>query len=132
MDGKRLAQLRKDFGLTQKELAEKLGLTPKAISFYELNQREPSNGLLQDFSRLFNVSVDYLLGLSSNPKLTQEDEIDVYNKFEELKISLENTDDLMFCGEILDDETRELLLSSLKNTILTSKIISNERNKNKK
>lgn len=132
MDGKRLAQLRKDFGLTQKELAEKLGLTPKAISFYELNQREPSNGLLQDFSRLFNVSVDYLLGLSSNPKLTQEDEIDVYNKFEELKISLENTDDLMFCGEILDDETRELLLSSLKNTILTSKIISKERNKNKK
>ena len=43
MEGKILKQLRELHNMTQKELADKVQVTPKAISFYELNQREPSN-----------------------------------------------------------------------------------------
>lgn len=62
MDGKLLKKLREELNMTQKELADRVQVTPKAISFYELNQREPSNELLVEFSKIFNVSTDYLLG----------------------------------------------------------------------
>lgn len=62
----RLAEIRKNNKMTQKELADKVGLTPKAISFYELGQREISNDLLIKFSKIFNVSIDYLLGKEPN------------------------------------------------------------------
>lgn len=62
MKGKILKELRELHNMTQKELADKVQVTPKAISFYELNQREPSNELLKAFSKIFNVSIDYLLG----------------------------------------------------------------------
>lgn len=61
MKGLRLKNLREKAGLTQKELAEMVNITPKAISFYELEQREPSSDLLIQFSKIFNVSTDYLL-----------------------------------------------------------------------
>lgn len=62
MNGLRLKHLRENKGLTQKNLAEILKVSPKAISFYELEQREPSNELLIQLSKIFEVSIDYLLG----------------------------------------------------------------------
>ena len=41
MLGQKIKQLRLDNDITQKELADFLGVTPKAISFYELGQRMP-------------------------------------------------------------------------------------------
>lgn len=127
----RLRELRKSNKYSQEDIANKLNISTSAYGFYEQGKSIPNANTLLFLANLYNVTTDYLLGRSDNPKLTQEEEKDVYKKFEELKDSLENTDDLMFCGEILDDETRELLLSSLKNTILTSKIIAKEREKNK-
>lgn len=62
MIGLRLKSLRENKGFTQKELAELVQITPKAISFYELEQRDPSNDLLVKFAEIFEVSTDYLLG----------------------------------------------------------------------
>ena len=130
--GDRLKELRLSRKLTQKELGDIFNISDRVIGYYESNNRFPKDqDTLVNIAEYFNVSIDYLLGKSSNPELTVEEEIDVAKKFEELKQSLENTDNLMFCGEILDEETRELLLTSLKQTILTSKIISKEREKNK-
>ena len=74
MDGSRLRELRLQHNLTQKELADRVKVTPKAISFYELGQREPSNELLSKFAKLFDVSVDYLLGRDEvrkeNPRIS--------------------------------------------------------------
>lgn len=130
--GDRLKELRLSKKLTQKELGDIFNISDRVIGYYESNNRFPKDqDTLVNIAEYFNVSVDYLLGKSSNPKLTVEEEIDVAKKFEELKDNLENTDELMFHGEILDEETRELLLASLQQTILTSKIISKEREKNK-
>ena len=51
--------------MTQKELASFLEVTPKAVSFYELNQREPSGDILIKIAKKFNVYTDYLLGHES-------------------------------------------------------------------
>ncbi len=62
MNGKRLKSLREEYGITQKELADRLSLTPKAISFYELDKREPTGEVLIALANMFHTSTDYLLG----------------------------------------------------------------------
>jgi transcriptional regulator with XRE-family HTH domain len=60
--GQRIAQLRETRGLTQSELAHKLGIKRAALSHYEQNRREPEYLILLRFANVFNVSTDYLLG----------------------------------------------------------------------
>lgn len=64
--GKKLKQLRTQAGLTQLQLAERIGVTKSVISFYELQERSPSPDVLIKLSRIFHVSTDYLLGLERN------------------------------------------------------------------
>lgn len=61
--GKRLKELREETGLTQKQLADKLGINSVTYLHYEKAQREPPLSLLADIAVLYDVSVDYLLGL---------------------------------------------------------------------
>lgn len=61
--GDRLKLLRTQAGLTQKQLAERIGATKSMISYYELQERQPSSVSLKKLSEVFHVSTDYLLGL---------------------------------------------------------------------
>ncbi len=61
--GTRLKELRKQYGLTQQQLAERVGVTKSVISFYELKERAPSPDVLTKLSYIFHVSTDYLLGI---------------------------------------------------------------------
>ncbi len=60
----RLKHLRQKYKLTQGELAEILGLKSTAISNYESKRNEPSFDKLIALSEYFDVSCDYLLGVS--------------------------------------------------------------------
>lgn len=59
---KNLEKLRKEAGMSQLELAEKLGVSQQTISKYEKGVREPDNATLVKLSEIFNCSTDYLLG----------------------------------------------------------------------
>ncbi len=112
MEGKILKQLRELHNMTQKELADKVQVTPKAISFYELNQREPSNELLKSFSKIFNVSTDYLLGNSYTPS----DE-DSKSKAKELEEEFpEGISVLYRANQNLTPEQKEVMLRMIKAT----------------
>lgn len=71
----RIEILRKELGLTQEQLADKLGLSQRAIGFYEKGEREPRNETLSKMSELFNASIDYILGNSDvrNPSKYDEE-----------------------------------------------------------
>ncbi len=58
----RLYQLRKESGLKQIELAQKLGTTQRKVSYWESSKVEPDLLSLCQLADLFNVSVDYLIG----------------------------------------------------------------------
>lgn len=62
----RLKQLRQKNKLTQGELADILGLKPTAISNYESERNEPSFDKLIALSKYFDVSCDYLLGVTDS------------------------------------------------------------------
>ncbi len=60
----RLKQLRIDKGLTIKEVSSVLGITVSAYAHYEQGRREPSISIIVEICKFFEVSADYLLGLS--------------------------------------------------------------------
>jgi len=57
----KIRALRKELGLTQKELAEKVGLHPAQLARYELGLSTPSLGVLIKFSKYCEVSIDYIV-----------------------------------------------------------------------
>lgn len=79
--GEKLKELRTKEGITQKGLGEKLNVTAQAISRWENNEVEPSISMLTTISKLFNVSVDSLLGKENQAQ--QLNEADVNNDVEE-------------------------------------------------
>ena len=60
--------LREDHDLTQKQVSEYLRCSQQVYSNYELGQRDIPTDILIRLSEFYNVSVDYLLGLTNNPK----------------------------------------------------------------
>jgi len=63
--GERLAELRKDKGLRQKELADLLKVKEKTISAYENDITAPSDRVQEEIARIFDISLDYLHGLTN-------------------------------------------------------------------
>lgn len=64
----RLRDLREDRDMKQKDLAAYLNCSQQVYSNYELGQRDIPTDILIRLSKLYQVSVDYILGLSDNPK----------------------------------------------------------------
>lgn len=82
MFSKRLKMLREEKGLTQKEVATVLGVAPSTYTLYEGGKREPGFSTLCKLSQYFNVSTDFLLGMSS---VKNKDSLDSLNtKFHDL------------------------------------------------
>lgn len=64
----RIRDLREDRDLTQRELAEYLNCSQGAYSNYGLGQRDIPTDVLGRLANLYNVSIDYLLGQTKNPR----------------------------------------------------------------
>ena len=64
----RIRDLREDNDLKQRELAQYLNCSQRVYSNYELGQRDIPTEVLIKLSLFYDVSTDYLLGLTKNPK----------------------------------------------------------------
>lgn len=64
----RIRDLREDRDLKQRQVAEFLNCSQQVYSNYELGQRDIPTDILIRLAQFYNVSVDYLLGLTTNPK----------------------------------------------------------------
>ncbi|MDF2513217.1 MAG: transcriptional regulator, family [Herbinix sp.] len=93
----RLKQLRQKNKLTQGELANILGLKPTAISNYESERNEPSFDKLIALSKYFDVSCDYLLGVTDSylpvgGEVLDKDIVEFFDLYQQL--SKESTNDI--------------------------------------
>ena len=64
--GERVRVLRDNKGLSQKELADRIGMTRSIISTYETGQKMPTYGKLIKLADVLEVSTDYLLGVEND------------------------------------------------------------------
>ena len=58
----KLQKLRSKNGLSQKQVADRIGVSPSIVSGYETGERTPSTEILLSLSYLYKCSTDYLLG----------------------------------------------------------------------
>ena len=102
----RLKELRKDKGLTQKDLGDILGVGKTTISMYENGNSTPNDEIKLKICDYFDISLDYLIGKSStknyseNPHFESIDKIVKNNGIHTLAAHFENED---FTQDDLDD-----------------------------
>ncbi len=65
---KHIRELREDHDLSQREVSAKLNCSQQVYSNYELGQRDVPTDILIKLSFFYDVSTDYLLDLTNNPK----------------------------------------------------------------
>lgn len=82
----RLKELRNELDITQVSFASQIGVTQAALSAYEKGDRIPSIDVLVNISKKYNISIDWLCGLSS--KILIDKEITTYADMFELLVKL--------------------------------------------
>lgn len=131
MLGDKVKNLRKSLKITQKELAATIGLSQSTVGMIESNKQGASNDTLLKLAKALDTTVDYLL--SDDEENIKVENVQISKKAEkDIKKALDNTleqlenyqDGLMFDGEPIDDETRELLKVSLENSMRLAKQIA--------
>ncbi|MCM1544709.1 MAG: helix-turn-helix domain-containing protein [Ruminococcus sp.] len=70
---KRIKDLREDNDFTQQYIADYLQCTQASYSYYENGQRDIPSDVLIKLSKLYNTSIDYLLGQTDDPKRSYQD-----------------------------------------------------------
>lgn len=124
----RMRELRRMNGFSQEDIAKKLDISTSAYGFYEQGKTVPNAKTLEFLADMYEVTVDYLLGRSSNPRLKTRDEVDIARNVEEMKQSLENGSLRMSLdGEEITDEVKEFILDQIENTITLAKIKSKDK-----
>ena len=111
----RLKYLRSTEDLTQRDLANKLGITSGAVGMYESGKRFPDNTILNKIADYFHVSTDYLLGRTDDPLPMRDVDQDLHDEHDynkELEEFLkDNVTTAMFqdYGDWSEEEKRDLL-----------------------
>jgi len=83
--GERITRLRKERGLTQKELAEKIGLIQVLVSKYELGKLKLSAEMAARFAKALGISTDEIIGLSSNGKENYTPDLKLVKRIRKIK-----------------------------------------------
>ncbi|MBW5456571.1 MAG: helix-turn-helix transcriptional regulator [Clostridium botulinum] len=129
----KLKQIRTNKNITTYELSELTGIPQSTISKMENGKRKIETESLQKLAVALGVSVNEFFdeedhSSEENIKLNKKDEKDIKKALNETLDQLENSQDgLMFDGEPIDDETRELLRISLENSMRLAKEIAKKK-----
>ena len=124
----RISELRQKNKLTQKELADKLNINYSVLSRIETGERSIRDDELLEIADFFNVTTDYLLGRSSNPKLSRKNELDIHRDLEAMKENFnKGALQMQLDGEELDDEVIQYILDNLEDALTIAKIRSKEK-----
>lgn len=114
----RLKDLRKEYSMTQQDLANKIGIVRTAIANYETGRTIPDTETISLIAKIFNTTTDYLLGNSDirNPyhNSKDEDSNDLSKSLEEMKKKLMSVDTLMFDGVPADEDQLRMIYNAIE------------------
>ncbi len=126
----RYCEIRNSKGLKDSNVASGTGIGKSTFSDWKSGRSQPKQDKLQKIADFLGVSLEYLTTGKEKewePTFTEKDERDVQKELEKTLNALQNDTGLMFDGEVLDDETRELLEASLEHAIRTAKITAKKK-----
>ena len=107
-------------------------MSQPTLSEWKKGTYTPKQDKLQKIADYFGVTLDYLMGnthideqtppeTQKAPTLNKKDERDIKKKMDEMLELFDSADALMFDGEPLDEETRQLLRDSYENQLRITK-----------
>lgn len=111
--GKKLRMIRKNFNLTQADLAKKLGLSTSTIGMYEQNRREPNFEILRKICDVLSTHANYFIG----DQEADDDMIESSKRF----IELTNSAHLQMGNKTADQEqtqeARKIIIGAVEKAI---------------
>lgn len=123
-------RLLKEKNLKGADVTRATGIASSTLTDWKKGRYTPKQDKLQKIADFLGVSLEYLTTGKEKewkPTFTEKDERDVQKELEKTLNALQNDTGLMFDGEVLDDETRELLEASLEHAIRTAKITAKKK-----
>ena len=100
-------ELCKKQGISLNQLEEKLGLGKNSL--YGLKRNQPSAERLQEIADYFNVSTDYLLGRTDNPRIASDETEKFYFEGKEVDVERLAGTAMRFNGKPLSDEDKKAI-----------------------
>ena len=130
-----LADRRKELGLTMKQVAEAVGVSEATVSRWESGQiANMRRDRISTYAKVLQVRPTFIMTgeidspeTQKAPTLNKKDERDIARRLEETLNLLESSDALMFDGEPLDQESMDLLKTSLQNQYTLAKKIAKQK-----
>jgi len=127
----RLKAMRKDRKETQEDIAKLLKIQRTTVGEYERGNIRPPMDKMKVLADHFDVSVDYLMGntnFQTPEERNEEAPNDVSRAMKKILEDLQKHQRAMtFDGEPLDDESRELLISSLEQSLRMGKLMQKRK-----
>ena len=118
--GRFIEKLRKEKNLTQRELADKLNVTDRAISNWENGRRLPDISLMKELCNIFNISIDELIyGKRNKEENLEESVIELYVAKRKLKVAEFLTELLILSGIIVTFSVTMFLANSTIERVIT-------------
>lgn len=141
--GKNIKELRTSLNLTLADIAKKTGVSRQTIQKYESGviTNVPSDKI-ELIAEVLGTDPVHLMGwdekLHKNreqsaenkkwrPTLTEKDEKDIQKQLEKITDQLDNSTGLMFDGEVMDENTKDLLKDSLEFAIRNAKLLAKDK-----
>ena len=135
LQAKRLIVLRKERGLTQKDVASHFGLERSTYGKYENSSIQPPPDMVVKLANYFNVSTDYLLGKSDVPNAADPPDFSEYLKQlnpltgkkmtsrekKQLSEVLNSTAEALFYDDEIDEHDKEEIIQALNETFWMAK-----------
>jgi len=132
----RMRELRKEKGISLEKLAEMMGTTKATLSRYENSKRIPNIEFVKELAKIFNVSVDYLLGRTDVRNTFIPD--DYTQKYKVTKKDLLQYEDFIknagafFMNDEVAEEDKEKLFKDISELFWKAKEINKEKYGRKK
>lgn len=125
----RIAALRDEKHLSQAELAKALHIAASTVGMWETGKRMPSPDLIKQLAKLFDVSSDYILGITDKRhyySLSPKDEKSIDEELEEMINGLSDKSAISFFKNEaeLSEHDKELLVASLRTSLALAKEMS--------
>lgn len=116
----KLKELRKNSALTQKQIADVLGIDRSTYSYYENGKASPSLAVLMRIAKVFNVTLDYVI-YGDDSKTVQanvlSDSCSVYTKVDSF-VNLSDTEkSLLMYSRLLDSDSVDDLVKYAENLV---------------